>query len=440
MSVVSHLYLFLALCAVAYVYLRRKTVGDDMASLALVAVAVPGLAIVTALARSPAGGGPVQWAGLALAAIGAVAVAVYVVASRCAAGPFERTTQAGVPYRSGERLLRNASLSGAQLSMAYAAVSAPDGYAFTLRPETAFDRLFKLLGLTQELQVRRSEFDDALYVVSDDPVLRRALILNRELQADVLALFDAAQRQRCALPAVHCKRGSLWLSYTLSGDEDDVERRGANLEPEAARLLDRIAQRLEVAAAKARPRDTSDRRVALLLALASAYAFAGLIAMAANSADGTRMLHATALWRDGVQFGAGIGLVLLLAAFTLLRGTSRLPGTLLPLLALLTVGAMSLAPAVLYRANLEYDRQPAAARHLRIADKYAMASRRSGGPRYGLVVRDGASGEALRDLNVSRYTWMRLPRGAILIAQIRPGFFGYPWIAGIADEQGRPLW
>jgi len=62
------------------------------------------------------------------------------------------------------------------------AVKAPELYDFEFKRETWVDRFFKWLGLSRKYQVGRSNFDDAIYIASDDSGLCRALMMDQLLR------------------------------------------------------------------------------------------------------------------------------------------------------------------------------------------------------------------------------------------------------------------
>ncbi|HUR57497.1 MAG TPA: hypothetical protein VM029_07295, partial [Opitutaceae bacterium] len=60
---------------------------------------------------------------------------------------------------------------------------------FAMTRESAWDRVFKFLGVSTELQTGDEEFDRKIYVAGDHPALHRLLSEDPALRQRVLALF-----------------------------------------------------------------------------------------------------------------------------------------------------------------------------------------------------------------------------------------------------------
>ncbi len=55
-------------------------------------------------------------------------------------------------------------------------IDAPQGYDYTLKKESGFDRLVKALGIVKEHQTGNIRFDDFVYIVSDNTQFHRQLL------------------------------------------------------------------------------------------------------------------------------------------------------------------------------------------------------------------------------------------------------------------------
>jgi hypothetical protein len=102
----------------------------------------------------------------------------------------------------------------------HAGIEVPDRVRFRLQPETGFDRGAKRLGLATEWQVNDREFDDSIFVVSDDPLFRRCLWVEAQSAQDNGAF--ARNRRTCSS---NCLDGMGQHSRSLARCRVDTVRR-----------------------------------------------------------------------------------------------------------------------------------------------------------------------------------------------------------------------
>lgn len=88
-------------------------------------------------------------------------------------------------------------------------------YNFTIRRETSFDRVFKFLGITKECQIGCKEFDQKIYISSNDTHLLAELQRNTVLQEALLRLLTRLPNAFLVPPVLRCKFGQLWLCWRV---------------------------------------------------------------------------------------------------------------------------------------------------------------------------------------------------------------------------------
>ena len=96
----------------------------------------------------------------------------------------EAQSDAG-PYQT--KLFRNQLL---RLKGGWVGIPCPSEYDFRLKPERWHDRLFKSFGIAAEYEVGDAEFDDRLYIVSDDRAFCVRLRLDSELRQKILSVCE----------------------------------------------------------------------------------------------------------------------------------------------------------------------------------------------------------------------------------------------------------
>lgn len=106
----------------------------------------------------------------------------------------------------GQRYEYEVMRSKRQIVAVSIALTVPDEWRFVLRREYWFDRFFKSLGLAREWQTNDPQFDQAVYIVSEDRLLLETLSGDPELRRCVEQLL-----QRRSGSSLNCYRGKLWL-------------------------------------------------------------------------------------------------------------------------------------------------------------------------------------------------------------------------------------
>jgi hypothetical protein len=105
-------------------------------------------------------------------------------------------------------------------------IDAPETLDFRLKKEGAIDRFFKKIGISVEHQVGNTEFDDLVYVVSDNDLLHTQMSANKMLVEPILKLFSDKSKYCYNLKEIRCHSGRIWLSFTcpLNFEEQDISK------------------------------------------------------------------------------------------------------------------------------------------------------------------------------------------------------------------------
>ncbi|HZF15851.1 MAG TPA: hypothetical protein VE046_07940 [Steroidobacteraceae bacterium] len=313
------------------------------------------------------------------------------------------------------------------------ALDAPDGLRFVLRREKFYDRCGKALGLAREWETHDREFDESIFILSDDRVLCEALSVDEELRRAVMTLFKDPQMR-----SVECAGGRIWIVLVPvaqdHGKLPDLLVAEA-LMPLYRPLLARVRDRLVDLHARAwdGERDPGDSRSRTMMFVATGVGVAGMVAfvLQMNQAALPRQLIYEHIDHLAAVLAGSVVVIALLALFLLVGRTSR---THLVAFALL----LALAPAswlagrygYTYR-NEKLDAGPATDYLTRIDDTYS----RSGKSRsYYLVVHAWPDGRFEQTLQVKSAVFSAFKAGDCARFELHGGSLGDPWLAAIEPD------
>jgi len=110
-------------------------------------------------------------------------------------------------------------------------IDSPKGRVFAFKPEQGRDWWFKFLGITVEHQVGDKEFDDAVYVISDDQSLLDKLSTDTSIRDTIMNLFNAASKWKCVTKQLCSANGRLWIHYQGTFNEKDMDELAQGVVP-----------------------------------------------------------------------------------------------------------------------------------------------------------------------------------------------------------------
>jgi hypothetical protein len=318
---------------------------------------------------------------------------------------------------------------------AYIGVDAPAGFHLAFKPERWTDRFSKWAGLSIECQTRDADFDEKIYVVSDDARLCALLRHDAQVRADVLKLFAAADHEPCAVIQVRCGAGRLWVHYK--------GKRGFNHET-AHRLARRLAPTLNALAGRLRDRtprfgsrlrDPFVWRAIALLAVSTGLALNGLvhlIRLALTTLPFT--VDNFGLWQAAILAGASIVTALVLFAILLIGYSARAHLVIAELLLVGSFGAIMTCFIGLRDANMELDAQPATVIETPAIDKRIHRGRR-GSRTYYVTVRDWVNVNDSREIRIPSDLYDRMRIGQSVTIRQKPGYLGFRWVESVEPSR-----
>ena len=334
----------------------------------------------------------------------------------------------GADYQIKTRIIdRRHERQGIWIGVAGAA-----GGDFLLKPESGFDRFCKRIGLVKEYQTGNPAFDEAVYIVADDPDTRREIATSPALMEAALALFAAAGKEYAFIQGLRHQRGRLWLEVNnnWTASEQDLRKTARFCVPKLAAIS---------AALQARQMGLPGKRKALfgaatelLLAAAAALACVGAVQLCLwmlgylflGSVPYT--LDQAALLTDALSLGGALLLALLLAGFLLTGKSARAHLVLLELLLLGGFGAFGTAWAQLRYLNMEFDRTAAVDYEVQTRERRISVS--SGGTSHYIEIDDWLKPGQTVEIYVTESLYEQVRAGAPLYIRQRAGRLGYRWV------------
>lgn len=309
-------------------------------------------------------------------------------------------------------------------------IEGPKGYEFSFKPERWYDRLCKAIGLSTEHQVGNAEFDELVYIVSDDNHLHRHVSINPAILDAVLRIFRLDDVHRSKVKALRCGSGRLWVEIGARRgfDEANVARLG----PEIVPWLRKIGDALGSAPVRtvSKWRDPFVIKATIILAISTGLAVNGgvhLMRLLWTKIPFT--IDSNALLMNAVAIGALVTGALVLATLFLLGRSARAHLVLIEILLVGSFGATATAFTELRDANMELDRSAAATYQARTLDKRISRGRRSSS--YYLYLEDWNREEPSKKIEVPGSFYRQIAVGEQLVVRQKPGYFKYRWVEAL---------
>ena len=299
-----------------------------------------------------------------------------------------------------------------------------------MHAESAADRVFKRLGIANEVQTGDAVFDERVYVSCDHAYVHALLAEAAELRAAVLAAFDAGFH-RLQFDGQH-----VWLERRTDAASRPADHRVlADLQAAAARLEDEAPSRL------ADPFVWRAVVIEGVIWALAGYAIGGIIDYLGHPADSHVDGHA--LVQRGLVVGGGLLLALLAVIFVWLRGSSRghrvlVESAIVLTLALPVAGIQAVADT---NCALDPGLPHVEARTVDHCEQREHRSRRGQRSYTYFVWMEAAlsaQGSRAPVLQVTREICEAATSGSTIAIEVMPGRWGVPWYRTI--RAGGVVW
>lgn len=307
-----------------------------------------------------------------------------------------------------------------------------DRFRFMLRPESAFDRFAKRFGIAHEWETGDYEFDEKVFIVSEDPLLLETLSTDREFRELVSTILDFHERGR-----VECARGKLIFDATLSDVDRDLsndhlrETYAREIQPPLAKLRERLA-RISVDGWEG-DRDPALRRKGWLIGFSTLFAVAGIVGVIGSMAYEDQQVVFETIPRYGAYVTGGVLAAFLGAAFLWLGRSPHTHAVLLDVLFFALPGAWMASTAGFTWYNEKYD--VTAPRQFVAAVASTYTTRHKSSTYHHVVVSSWPDARGERHIQVSEHEYSLAVSGRCIAVSWHAGRLGDGWISdiGVAD-------
>jgi hypothetical protein len=297
------------------------------------------------------------------------------------------------------------------------------GVVFSLSKENRWDRLFKSLGLSCEMQARDSRFDEAVYVLSDNAAFGDFLRSSARFREAALGLIKLGARD------VSCDGKVLWIAFSGDADAHDW-----------ADPLATLAEEIETLARLPRAPDPFVRRALIaegVLWGLVGYGLGGVLELL--FLDNPLYVHPNAVVFAGLKWalvGFALGLTAVFAAF---RGSSHGHRLIMESVILLVILAPTVGITLVSELNRELDEATTVVLRPTVAGTRTeiRRSRRSTRTLYFVSVVPETLPKLPSEWQVSRSVFMGVHErpGARLRLEISPGYLGHAWFRRFSAER-----
>jgi hypothetical protein len=307
----------------------------------------------------------------------------------------------------------------------------PSKVVFKLTRESFWDRFFKNIGFSEELQTRDQEFDAKVYISSDHVGFFSVLRTNAELRR--LAKNLLTER----VLWIACDGHFLTYSIRLNYDVTVVEEDAIALFHQLKEKLPELGRRFED------PFVWKALATQVFIWSVAGYALGGAIEYAVSRHD--NHLFPEEVIKLGMWIGAGASLFAFLAIWALFRSSSRGHRILIEsFLVLILTGPVASAQFVAdINRGLDRSQPVEIKREVERGDVRTRRNRRSRTQHYYLIFswdKSQQQGMALPlEMQVERSEFDRAVQAKEITLQVKRGFFGLPWYSSVGGIDNSPL-
>jgi hypothetical protein len=314
-------------------------------------------------------------------------------------------------------------------------------FDFTAKPETWYDRFFKKLKVSKEIQTGDAAFDDLVYILSDNSLLEKKLVASDAIRNAVKSIFHFGQGKKMTVERLECRQGRLWIKCSTKNDsiESNVNELAKPLLPK----LFSIAKELNNLDTSGYNRwsDPFVYKSLVVLGVSTGLAVnAGLQLFRTWLGDFPFIVYSKLLFVHSIL--AGLLIVAALTFFTLwwLKNSSRTHIVLIELLSIGLIGAIGTAFHEMRDANIEWKKSKPEIIVTELQDHYVAKKRRwrfrRGGTiettHYYFLLKDwNCQCDKTYEKEVSEELYRRLNYYQYVGVVQYPGALGYKWVSDI---------
>jgi hypothetical protein len=309
-------------------------------------------------------------------------------------------------------------------------------YNFTVKHETWYDRLFKKLGVSNEVQTGDDEFDQLVYVVSDNSLIHEKLVGSVDIRRALKSIFYFGGSQTAKVKKLECRKGRLWIEFSTKDQISEANVKYVIADPLLAslKIIAKELNQLKQTDYK-RWLDPFVYKGMVVLGISTGVAINAAIHLARISfGDFPYLISNTELIWHSVFTGIFIVAILVVFALYWMKNSSRTHLVLIELISIGLLGAIGSAFHELRDVNMEWNQGLPKVMEAKLLKHYTTTSRTKNGRRtnYHLVFNDwNCNCEKTIHKQVSYSTYRKLISYSDHQVIQYEGTLGYPWIVNI---------
>lgn len=309
-------------------------------------------------------------------------------------------------------------------------------FDFTVKPETWYDRFFKKLKVSKEIQTGDAAFDDLVYVLSDNSLLEKKLVSSDIIRNAIKSIFHFGQGKKITVERLECRQGRLWIRCSTKNNSIESNVNELVAKPLLPKLFS-IAKELNNLDASEYNRwsDPFVYKSLVVLGVSTGLAVnAGLQLFRTWLGDFPFIVYSKPLFVHSIL--AGLLIIAALTFFTLwwLKNSSRTHIVLIELLSVGLIGAIGTAFHEMRDANVEWTQPKPEIIVTELRDHYIVKKRRRRGTstHYYFLLNDwNCNCNRAYEKEFSRDLYHRLKSYQYLGVVQHKGALGYKWVSDI---------
>lgn len=293
--------------------------------------------------------------------------------------------------------------------------------AFKIKRESKFDRFFKRMGVTVEIETHDPEFDNTFYIITDTIPFTRYFLERSENRKTIQALFE--------LGFNHLKHDGKSIVLTWNNYPRRQLMPVETVELAVAQLAAPVDNLPKITTYDARESSAWKYKRLFAFVFSSLLGITGLVTliMGTSSYD---PLDFGKVWLFSFKYSLPLFVVFIWIALQLLKGRSSSHSELI-IVFIISLFAFPLA-GVGYSTYLNgfLDKSPPVEHEVLVTRKYTSKSKNS--TNYHMVTETWREGEKEEKFGASRRFYHSIqPYETKLIITTKPGKFGFEWVVGI---------
>ncbi len=301
---------------------------------------------------------------------------------------------------------------------------------YTFKGESGVDRWFKSIGISSEFQVGKKEFDELVYIVTDNTDFQKHISSNEEILNSVIEIFKVGDKYGHTTKEIRHNSGKLWVKFKsgVKVKAGDVDKISSEIVP----LLGKIDQQIKSVKFSSinKWKDPFVIKAVVILAISTGLTLNGLAhIMRFIWGDIPFTLDVYPLFIDSIIYGSIVILVLITSTFILLGRSARTHLVIIELLIVGYFGAVSTSFAELRDLNMELDHSSSIEFGVQANKK--RISRQKNSTNYYVYVDDWTEEKTAKRVEVSGGFYHSILVGDKLIISQKDGFLNYKWVESI---------